>query len=274
MLQTLPNKMMKSLVFIFSNLLYLKMAYITMANEHQSCKLNIEGCNYKLTLVPSDDQCQGHNQTRSRSQRAVTNSNSEIAEILQELKTTSERYKKLEYKLTKDMKQLGKRVLRGARKLETMIKKQQTTDTRSGVKDCPQGFIVVDNWLSCYMISTFNTSMYEAREICLALGSDLVSLETSQEHHLLSYLVRNNPTNAGMPGWWTSGTFITATKQWMWTPGSDPRPVTYRMWAPKEPNEEHALDLLCLMMLRLDNLQWHDQLCTDHYNFICEKSLA
>lgn len=186
---------MKSLVFIFSSIVCLKIANITMANEDQSCKVNIQGCDYTLSLVPNDDQCQGHNQTRSRSQRAVTNSNSEgISEILQELKTTTERYKKLEYKLTKDMKHLGKQVLRGARKLEAMVKEQQKTDKRSGVKDCPQGFIAMDGWLSCYMISTFNTSMYEAREICLALDSDLVSMETSQEHHLVSYLVRNNPS--------------------------------------------------------------------------------
>jgi len=74
-------------------------------------------------------------------------------------------------------------------------------------------------------------------------------------------------------GWWTSGMFLTKTKQWVWATGTETRPMTQFKWAVREPNEEHEQDLQCVMMYRIDKLLWHDQLCMDHYNFICEKTL-
>ncbi|WAQ97784.1 CLC4G-like protein [Mya arenaria] len=208
-------------------------------------------------------------------QTYVTNTQSDLTTGINSL---TERYKKLEHKLSKEMKQLSKRVLRGARKLESLVNEFVDTGkkgswSRSG--QCPEGFVTHDDkWLSCYMMSSFNATWYEAREICTALDSDLVSLNSVKEHFLVSFFIKNNAEYNKAAGWWTSGTYVTKTKQWVWASGLETRPFTFIKWAVNEPNEEHDRELQCVMMYHLDKLLWHDQICSDSYNFVCEKTMT
>ena len=48
-------------------------------------------------------------------------------------------------------------------------------------------------------------------------------------------------------------------------------PIDYTKWAVNEPNDHLTKIPQCVMMYKLDDLLWHDQTCTDRYNFICEK---
>nr|AGI60160.1 C-type lectin [Meretrix meretrix] len=139
---------------------------------------------------------------------------------------------------------------------------------------CQQGFVTYDNWNSCYMFSTFNTTWYDARDYCVAMGGDLVSLGSLQEHFLVAFHILNDPEYSAAQGWWTSGTFVVKTKQWMWMSNIDIQPVTYVKWAVNEPNDQHDKNLQCLMMYRLDDMLWHDRICTDRYNFVCEIPVA
>lgn len=72
-------------------------------------------------------------------------------------------------------------------------------------------------------------------------------------------------------GWWTSGSFVAKSKQWVWKTTAKSQPFTYIKWAANEPNEEHDQNLMGMMMYRVDGYLWHDQIFIDKYNFVCEK---
>lgn len=59
----------------------------------------------------------------------------------------------------------------------------------------------------------------------------------------------------------------------MWTSEAEMRPFSFIKWAANEPNDEHETDLQCVMMYTIDEHLWRDQICTDKYNFVCEKPI-
>ena len=77
------------------------------------------------------------------------------------------------------------KLIRGVRKMDSLInslvaKKPRRTLLLGDL--CPPGFETLDNWGKCYLFSTFNTTWYEARDFCNALDSEVVGMETIQEH--------------------------------------------------------------------------------------------
>lgn len=68
-------------------------------------------------------------------------------------------------------------------------------------------------------------------------------------------------------GWWTSGSFVSKTKQWMWTAQLFLKPFSFIKWAPGEPDEESAQ---CMVVAGKDDHLWNDELCILRYNFVCE----
>lgn len=172
--------------------------------DYQTCYVTLENCNYTLSLFPSDNCHQGyrghHGQKvkHSRSQRSVSDDGVyQISNVLTSMDSLASEFERLEQKMSREMNDLSKRVLRGARKMETLMK-TLASDTKSARKRtgrCPSGFVSVDNWPSCYMFSRFSVNWFEAIDYCTALGSDLVSLEEVHEHFLVTFLIRNNPGN-------------------------------------------------------------------------------
>lgn len=114
---------------------------------------------------------------------------------LADLQRLQDRFKKLENQMTKGMKHMSKRVMRGARKLEILVNNFLGTGPGAKSKStrCPEGYVTFDKWLSCYKFSTFNASWYEARDFCTGMDSDLVSIDSLKEQFLVSFFIRNNP---------------------------------------------------------------------------------
>lgn len=243
-------------------------AVLVRCAKETTCQLNIDDCEYKLTLLPSN-KCHDSSFQRSRLKRSTTLNGQEAISLASKTDSLSKDFKRLEKKLVKEMRHLSTRVLRGTRKLET-IAEDKLDNLGKKKRKCPEGFVSQDDWESCYLFSKFNTSWYTARDFCTALDSDLAALGSMKEHFLLSFLIKNNHEYRQFRGWWTSGTYVTKAKQWMWTSSKEMLPFTFVKWAVNEPNELHDQDLQCVMMYELDDLQWHDQICTDKYNFICE----
>jgi hypothetical protein len=81
--------------------------------------------------------------------------------------------------------------------------------------------------------------------------------------------------HSAAPGWWTSGTFMVRTKQWMWSAHLYVKPFTFIKWARDEPNEAMVNEdmVLCMYLDRADDHAWHDHVCTRRYNFICETTV-
>ncbi|XP_069138815.1 snaclec 7-like [Argopecten irradians] len=172
------------------------------------------------------------------------------------------------------MSDLSKRLLRGVRGLEDKLdsltneeQRKRDTEESGGDVRCPHGFDFVKSWESCYMLSNFNATWYEARDYCAALESELVGLKNEKEHNLLAFIIKNSPVYQQVDGWWMSGTFHDTTRQWMWKSETLMQPFTFIKWAPNEPNEE---SLQCVFMARNSNHLWQDAMCTEAKNFICE----
>ncbi|XP_014675761.1 PREDICTED: CD209 antigen-like protein A [Priapulus caudatus] len=79
------------------------------------------------------------------------------------------------------------------------------TKVNSGL--CPADFVEFRG--NCYYIETLNTKTWlEARDHCISMGADLVSLESPGETDFLTpqlYAI-----------WWTGGNDIAVDTQWVW----------------------------------------------------------
>nr|AEW43448.1 C-type lectin [Solen grandis] len=168
------------------------------------------------------------------------------------------------------MRNLSKRVLRGMRRIESAIDTMSSGHKKRGMGSggrCPTGFVTLEGWSNCYLFSLFNTSWYEARDYCNAFDSEMVSLGSLKEHYVVTFLIKNNPAYKDIQGWWTSGSFVAKTKQWMWISSVTREPFSFIKWAVNEPNKS---SLQCVLLYGRDDHLWHDRLCSDRYNFVCE----
>jgi len=168
------------------------LAYHTQTEYKTVCNVKLNDCEYEVSVLPSNG-CTGQGHTKqSRSKRNSGSGQYEISEISKQVESMSNKLDRMEQKLTREMRDLSKRVLRGARKLEaTVLDRSSKGSQRSRL--CPEGFVTVDGCSSCYMLSRFNTSWFEAIDFCTALDSNLVALEQSKEHFLVTFLIRNSP---------------------------------------------------------------------------------
>ncbi|XP_014679993.1 PREDICTED: uncharacterized protein LOC106819940 [Priapulus caudatus] len=72
---------------------------------------------------------------------------------------------------------------------------------------CPADFVEFRG--NCYYTETLNTKPWqEARDHCISIGADLVSLESPGE---IDFLTAHFPTY-----WWTGGNDIAVETQWVW----------------------------------------------------------
>jgi hypothetical protein len=119
----------------------------------------------------------------------------------EDLTTQLKKMEELEKKLVKMMEGLSIRSLRHIRQIKTNLKKMTNSidnlkvgkPGRAGKIECPNEFIGVGTWQSCYRFSTFNATWHEAREYCSAFGAELVSLDTMKEAYIVDYLIKSHP---------------------------------------------------------------------------------
>lgn len=193
-----------------------------------------------------------------------------------EISRLKRKISRLEKKLSESMNELSNEITHGFRRIEDKIRDMDdSSPSKRAVRHqqihypCPKYFyqIDIDKLQSCYLLSNFNTTWYEAKSYCTALDSHLVAMGSIREHYIVTYLIKNNPEHSKAEGWWTSGTFVSQTKQWMWTSDTY-KPFTFIRWAPSQPDGETAN---CVYLRRDDDQLWNDELCTYKFNFVCEK---
>ena len=167
---------------------------ISQANN--SCDVSLDGCNFTLSVSPSNNCYRDHHGNRVK--RSSSSNKIEIPpEHVPLVSVLSKRLRKLQNRLTKEMAALSTRVLRGVRKIETLMSEDVAKQPlKRGIsqsrKACPDGFLTFERWPYCYMFSTFNTTWYEARDFCAAFDSDMVALGSLKEHYVVTFLIKNN----------------------------------------------------------------------------------
>ncbi|XP_041373245.1 C-type lectin domain family 4 member K-like [Gigantopelta aegis] len=236
----------------------------TYSERTNSCDVMIDECIYNVQ-IRSTEICKKQSTSRRKRADSVT------LERLENAPLTPKDFHQLSKKLIRITEQMSVRILRWWRKLDKKIDamtgsshQRRSLERNNG---CPDHFVGLKNWPSCYLFSKFNTSWYNAKDFCMAFDSDLVAMGTVKEHFLLTFFIKNNLAINREAGWWTSGSFLGTTRQWMWTSQFYTKPFTFIKWGEGEPNEDGSQ---CMLLKAEDDHLWHDQICTRRFNFICE----
>ncbi|XP_078574311.1 adhesion G protein-coupled receptor L2-like isoform X7 [Branchiostoma floridae x Branchiostoma japonicum] len=128
--------------------------------------------------------------------------------------------------------------------------------------NCPEGWIRQGG--SCYKFHINDRKSWEeARQTCREESSELVSIETEEEHDFLRALTVNGLYS---DSFWTSGTDESSEGVFKWNAtGSN---VTAGGWKTGEPNGRRNEN--CIELRRQHNFLWNDARCEHKNFFICE----
>lgn len=174
----------------------------------ERCLLRFNNHTYEINIVDRSKEAQSYpvNLETSRKdtihERLKRSTNNDLAEGLeQEVVRLKRKIGRMERKLSQSFNALSRDVSQGLRRMEDKIDNGQSGHSKREIRHlssqspCPADFHTIDvNKLqTCYLMSNFNTTWYEANEYCMALGSNLVALDTVQEHYVLTYLIKNHP---------------------------------------------------------------------------------
>ncbi|KAK3097164.1 hypothetical protein FSP39_006980 [Pinctada imbricata] len=178
----------------------------------------------------------------------------------------------LEKRLARSMRDLISQIRRGVRKIQQHLGKTGNHKKRDIYKKnkrsfCPAGFTTVYNGDACYLLSNFDATWYEAKDFCTAINSDLLALGSIREYNLVTFLIKNNQAHSNRSGWWTGGTYLAKSNQWMWISETALRPFKFIKWAGGQPNDTMSQ---CVYLNRQDNYLWHDDNCNVKNFFVCE----
>uniref|UniRef100_A0AC34G5L9 C-type lectin domain-containing protein n=1 Tax=Panagrolaimus sp. ES5 TaxID=591445 RepID=A0AC34G5L9_9BILA len=144
------------------------------------------------------------------------------------------------------------------------------TQTSSRPSLCSDKWIYYNFTGACYIVmKTHADSWFDARNICLGKGGDLVSIHNQKEKDFVSDLV---PPNSGIYCEYASiGLYFNATQNnWAWT---DNTPFNIAFWGPGWPRKGYYgcasswNDLSCQSPRGL----WGTTFCEETEQFICKK---
>ncbi|KAK7092274.1 perlucin-like [Littorina saxatilis] len=156
---------------------------------------------------------------------------------------------------------------------------------------CPRGFTRVDQ--SCYRHLAQGATWLEARGYCDAMGTELVSVVTSEDARRLQGYLRSFFSANVVTG--TTSTLppdvpIQPTRspfsRHIWMLGSDHfeqgffvwmnkhhDDVTYANWAPGQPMKSRVGQVTCMALDREQDLKWTTMPCMQHMDYVCIASL-
>ena len=161
----------------------------TYSKRTNSCDIMIDSCIYNVEIHPTQI-CKLQSTRRHKRADSINLEKSDAAPL------TPKDFHQLSKKLIRITEQMSVRILRWWRKLDKKMdamtgssQKRRSLDRNNG---CPDHFIGLKNWPSCYLFSRFNTSWYNAKDFCIAFDSDLVAMGTVKEHFLLTFFIKNN----------------------------------------------------------------------------------
>ncbi|XP_071144268.1 uncharacterized protein [Mytilus edulis] len=131
---------------------------------------------------------------------------------------------------------------------------------------CPYGWKMNEN--KCYYFSSGSTNWYSAKSNCQRRSSMLAEVTTRSKMRFLR-------TNAQVNGetFWLGGSDQAYEGLWRWTTSRQSFTVTD--WHTRTIHEPNNLDGNedCLNIHKKLDFEWNDDKCSNHYRFICEKSL-
>ena len=116
----------------------------------------------------------------------------------------------------------------------------------------------------CYYFSGNTKTWIEAEIECRKMSSNLVKVDNAAESNWLK--TTSKAKNSGAHRW-IGAREVNGIWEWV----SDLSPLTFTSWGPNEPNNAKEN---CAHIGSGKSFNWNDNLCTEKFNFICEKDVV
>ncbi|KAI9544497.1 hypothetical protein NQZ68_001370 [Dissostichus eleginoides] len=128
---------------------------------------------------------------------------------------------------------------------------------------CADGWTRVGSRNYCFKLflqeSSDMKTWYEARDYCMALGGDLLSIHSSEE--LKSIQIRHAPKRA-----WIGLSAPDPTTGYVWSDGS---PLQFQHWEDGEPNNRNNAES-CTEIKTYNTWNWNDVHCETYHDWLCQ----
>jgi hypothetical protein len=142
-------------------------------------------------------------------------------------------------------------------------------DAEPVIQPCLEGDIQVTNPDdgTCYMLLNGGLPHIGAQAACIALGANLVVIETAEEQAIVATLAVQFPT--GLPDVWIGATDVLVEGTFVWV---NLTPVVYDNWRDGEPNNggDGGEDCAVIEGDTAAN-EWDDRSCLTLHPAICER---
>ncbi|XP_053322522.1 macrophage mannose receptor 1 [Spea bombifrons] len=133
---------------------------------------------------------------------------------------------------------------------------------------CPDGWNTSPSTSSCYKSYTREMgkkkSWFEARDFCIALGGDLLSIHNREEQSAVWSILRQNGYYHQV--FWIGLQNTNPNEGFTW---SDNTPMSYENWAYGEPNNYQEVEL-CGEINADHSFTWNDRHCATPQDWICK----
>ncbi|CAH1795010.1 unnamed protein product [Owenia fusiformis] len=141
-------------------------------------------------------------------------------------------------------------------------------------KSCPKSFTYNAQFGSCYnFVIEEPTNWYNALSFCMAMGANLVDIETQAELNFIYSEIKQKGLNwpgSNEESFFTGGTRINGEWQWIGGESFDTKLMSFAPWVH---GQGAKVNQLCHILWAPDSYKWHDRECTLNHRYICEIKL-
>merc|ERR1739838_1138726 len=131
---------------------------------------------------------------------------------------------------------------------------------------CPDGWTFHD--LRCFRYVKTKATWINAEKACQALGANLASIKSSEEHIFVQGVVRK--FGGGSQTSWLGGTDAVHEGTWLWSDGLS---MTFTAWARGQPDNWRGKQD-CMVMNWSGVRLWDDQACEWPSTYVCAMDAA
>ncbi|XP_053383027.1 perlucin-like protein isoform X2 [Mercenaria mercenaria] len=131
---------------------------------------------------------------------------------------------------------------------------------------CPNGWVSYNT--SCYLFGSDKLNFAAAQAYCQLRGSNLVSLETTDEITFLKIFMKSIEGEQKGVSFWLGLTENVTDSSWVWQ--AEGTKATVFDWGPSEPDEGSSEG--CVWFEQIKGYQWSDVTCGRTTRPVCEKT--
>uniref|UniRef100_A0A674PA83 Mannose receptor, C type 1b n=1 Tax=Takifugu rubripes TaxID=31033 RepID=A0A674PA83_TAKRU len=130
--------------------------------------------------------------------------------------------------------------------------------------DCAEGWTPLPSKHYCAKPHANKTTWFEARDYCIAIGGELLSIHSTTE---LKTLFSSSKSEFLYKTFWIGFNAPDPGTGYVWSDGS---PVNFQNWAENEPNNRNNMESCAEMSIYHQRWPWKDIHCEKNNNWLCQ----